>query len=61
MQNTQSGEIAVIGPSDHRDQFGRKVPADVKALLDEVEDQIDPRSLQLAGGYEGIYALAALR
>lgn len=58
VQNSQPGEIAVIGSSDHRDRFGRKVPADVKALLGEAEDQEDPRSLQLAGGYEGIYVLA---
>ncbi|WP_157665695.1 hypothetical protein [Marinobacter salarius] len=55
---TLPGEIAVIGSEDLRDRFGRKVPADVEALLFEAEDKTEARRLTWAGGYEGLYVLS---
>ena len=54
---TLPGEIAVVGSEDHRNRFGRVVPADIEALLVEAEEETVFRSLTSAGGYEGIYAL----
>ena len=55
---TLPGEIGVVGFEYLRDQFGRKIPVDIEALLVEAEEKTEARRLAWAGGYEGLYVLS---